>query len=645
MPKWLCRIVIFFSQIQMIIYFRNYSPYSMAKFIQPELFEFMQPAKETEPEKLLYFPKDLLKAFDKHYSKHALNVGYYPIVRAFLVKNKDFCQSQKVSFRTYDLLNKRTLSKDELIRIAAIPFLTKDLFLAFRKSLDADVGKVLDEMVWKGSIDEKRLRKELKIEVVKPSTRSWRDKNSYLHNRFYVFGISLAHQYYPSKYHASLYLPDTHRKILIGYYDKPKDYYLHSLKSVKKTAFTFEGETVIGRELPRILIYISQGHLKVTDTRKPVISSVRKMKKALNLTEFYGPDVTNLNTLRSYLLANLILTQKKWENVNESLPFLKQIIKDYPTKFRTLRKLLIDLRGLSYVYEMRENEVESTLLRLLKEMPVGEWVGIDNILKFCNYRILNTSPVEKDEAESYVYYNVKKDYYTEKQYINDGRFELAIKVPVIKGTFFLFAAFGWVDIAYNTPNTSCLGQSYYSSYDGLECVRLNSLGAHLVKKSKAPYKLPHAEPTKPLSLSPDALMMVADENDQAMDLIVQNYAQKIGPNRYKVTYQSFLKDCRRHNDLKAKINLFKKTVTDKIPALWNAFFEELLRKSNPFLSVKPHKVMKLPDDRELIDTIARDSVLKNLVIKAEDYHIIVLNTNYPKFTARLRELGYLLDRS
>ena len=122
MPKWLCRIAIFFSQIQMLIYFRNYSPYSMAKFIQPELFEFMQPTKETEPEKLLYFPQDLLKAFDKHYSKQALNVGYYPIVRAFLVKNRDFCQGQSVSFRTYDLLNKRTLSKEELIRIAAIPF-------------------------------------------------------------------------------------------------------------------------------------------------------------------------------------------------------------------------------------------------------------------------------------------------------------------------------------------------------------------------------------------------------------------------------------------------------------------------------------------------------------------------------------------
>ena len=492
---------------------------------------------------------------------------------------------------------------------------------------------------------EKQLQKEFKINVVKPSARSWRDKTNYLHDRFYVFGIELTYQYYPSKYHASLYLPNSHRKILIEYYDKPKDYYLSPLKSVKKMGSVFEGERIIGRELVRMLVYISQGQLKVSDTRKPVVSSVRKMRRVLNLTEFYDPNITNLSSLRSYLLASLLLTQTKLDNVRSLLSFLKKIFEDYPKKFSTLSKLLIDLKGVSRIYESQENGVELTFLNLLKELPVGEWVGIGNILNYCTYRVLNICPITGEEAGRYAYYNVRRDRYTEKAYINNTRFDQVIRTPIIKGTFFLFAAFGLVDIAYSTPDTSCLGESYYSSYDGLECVRLNSLGAHLVAKSERLYELPDTEPVKPLSLSPDSLMIIADEEDHAADLILQNYAQKIGANRYKVTYQSFLKDCRKHKDLKSKINLFKQTVTDNIPAIWNTFFDELLRKSNPFLPVEPHQIMKLPTDKELIDTIVHDRILKSLVLKAEDYHIIVFKTNLPKFTARLRELGYLIDRT
>ena len=134
----------------------------MTKSIQPELFDSVQPAKkEIEPENLLYFPDDLLEAFGTHYAKQTLKVGYYPMVRMFLLKDRDFCHSQRITFRTYDLLNKKNLSKDELIRVAAVPFLTKELFLAFRETMAADVRVVFDEMVWKGRFGRKTITKRI----------------------------------------------------------------------------------------------------------------------------------------------------------------------------------------------------------------------------------------------------------------------------------------------------------------------------------------------------------------------------------------------------------------------------------------------------------------------------------------------------
>ena len=613
---------------------------------QPELFNTIAKSADEKPESenLLYFPEDLLETLNLEYTKPALATGYYPLVRKFLMDNEVFCRGQRISHRTYDLLYKKSLNKDQLARIAAVPFLTKELFLAFRKTLAEDVKTLLDELVWNASMDEKQIRKTLKIEIVKPSNKTWRSRDDYLHNRFRIFSISLDYCYYPRKYQATLFLTDTLRKIIIEYYDKPKDFYLNPLKSIRKTDFVFSGEPLIGSELPRILIYYSQGNLKLLGSGRPVLSSLNKMKKALRITEFYSPDVTPLSAIRTHLLANLIVVRKKWKNIKEPLLFLKEIFKEYTNGFRSHYGLLNNLKGISYVHESSQNAVEQTFWSLLLELPVGEWVSIDNIVKFANYRMLTATAVDRYGAGRYLYYNVKRGHYTEKVYIGDSLFDKAIKWPTIKGTFFLFAAFGLVDVAYNTPNTSELGTTYYSSFDGLSYVRLNKLGAHLCGKDSGTYEFPHAQHATPISLSPDTLVITADETDQGIDAILQDYAQKIGVNRYQVTYQSLMKECRTPNDLKSKIHLFKETISDTIPPLWDSFFQELLGKINPFLPVKPHKVLKLPDDRELINVIAQDNVLKNLVIKAEDFHIIVLKSNLSKFKARLREFGYFLDQ-
>jgi hypothetical protein len=117
-----------------------------------------------------------------------------------------------------------------------------------------------------------------------------------------------------------------------------------------------------------------------------------------------------------------------------------------------------------------------------------------------------------------------------------------------------------------------------------------------------------------------------------------------GGNRFRVSYDTFLKDCKTRQDLKYKINLFKQTVNIKLPANWNTFLDELTLKAHAIETTENVVVLKLPEtDRHLHSLIAQDSNIKALVAKAENFQIIVLKDNVAKLKARLKDYGYLLD--
>jgi hypothetical protein len=139
-------------------------------------------------------------------------------------------------------------------------------------------------------------------------------------------------------------------------------------------------------------------------------------------------------------------------------------------------------------------------------------------------------------------------------------------------------------------------------------------------------------------------MILAEGEAGVIDVMLANYAQKIASNRYRVTNSSFLKDCRNSKDVSNKIALFKKTVGSKLPANWESYFSELLTNAKAVKEKPETLVFQLPDNlKELHRCIAQDSVLKQLVLKAENYRILVENTNVTKFKSRMKELGYMVE--
>jgi hypothetical protein len=81
-----------------------------------------------------------------------------------------------------------------------------------------------------------------------------------------------------------------------------------------------------------------------------------------------------------------------------------------------------------------------------------------------------------------------------------------------------------------------------------------------------------------------------------------------------------------------------------LPKNWQEFFITLDKKINPLTAVNEVLVFKIPSgDPELVKLLIQNQEIKKLLIKAEDYQIIVLQKDYATLRNKLKSFGYLLS--
>ncbi|MGB1240935.1 MAG: hypothetical protein ACPG49_00330 [Chitinophagales bacterium] len=602
--------------------------------------------------KELIIPPGLQREMANTYRRTDLEEKMKPLVFKFLLQQEDLCLAEGIPVNVYAKIRYKSITKAHLVDLCCIPFLSKKLLRAFMASLPPNVRKILKGLIWNEELNENKIKSDYGITIVQIIAKT---KNIY-YKRFelkkeYIFFNSK--KYYSQSnsdnrweiYSLSI-IPEL-RKVLIQYSPKPKNYYLNSA-SLPKTDFTYTGERDIFLELPRLIVYYEQGNIKLTAKDRLATGTQNKMQRILELAEFFeNTEDKVLKNLRSNALASLLTFSESIEYRGNYVDLLKKLFLLYKKKgfFISLPRLLTKIKGLGHIQDWNLESVEPAFFELVKEMPIESWVTIENILDFIKYRNIDWTPIAKTLAHHQLYFeqNWKKGR-GNKQYLKGDFFHLGIAKPLLKANFFLFAAFGLVEIAYNKPNTAKIAQTYYSPYDGLQAVRLTKLGAYIVGKKR---KYIQAEDTKPipLVLLPDSLMILSDENDTTSDILLQNYMQKVGTNRYQTDASIFLNGCSNKKQLVDKINLFTKTVSPKPPNNWIAFFNELRNKINPFEEVgNDYVLLKIPpNNRELIQLIAQDTVLKDLVLKGENFHIFVLKSKFSQLKSRLKRFGFLVD--
>ena len=324
-----------------------------------------------------------------------------------------------------------------------------------------------------------------------------------------------------------------------------------------------------------------------------------------------------------------------------NLPYSLLLAADLNTanKKFSLLFLLNDLKNYGFVsfYYYKQN-VELALLEWLNRLPVGEWVAVENILSYAQIHELSAMPRSPGQFVSLVYETESRPGFATKHNVSAGDAYRYVEKPALLGGFYLFAALGWLDIACQEP-TGQFGRDYYSAYDGLKAVRLNALAAHLAGRTKE-YILKVNTATQELRFDEQSLLIFCDPENVVAETILANYAERVSPTRFRVTASTFLKDCKTKAKLMSKVSLFCKSIAPDLPPNWYAFFNDLTGKAEPMKPVQDMIVYRvIPTDQPLIRLLARDPVLKTMVVKAEGFRVLVATDQPTRFKTRLRELG------
>ncbi|MGB0838895.1 MAG: hypothetical protein ACPGXL_02085 [Chitinophagales bacterium] len=531
--------------------------------------------------------------------------------------------------------------------ILELLFGNKAIFQAFRRYLDEERRTLLDALVWSGELSDTTIKERFNIEIVKQkkTKHSWSRETHIQHeiiNKFKIFNSSEKYRWNsPNSYYLSL--PIALRQLMVVHYDIPPEAQIVPLQEeqLTNTQYTFEGEIPIFTELLRLYTYYIQDNIATTTKGLPSATTLNKMKKSVGIQEFYNTKAKTLINSRTHLLAHLIIYTEQTSKLQQPEVFIKSLFHRFQTRIVAYHTLLPQISGTHHARDFQF--VESDLWNLMLQLPKnGDWVKAQNLIKYVQHNLLGLFLVSEYDYNTYLKLGAIVNGKKNKLSVATMDYRKVITEPLIKGMVFLFAAYGLVDIKYDELG-DVDGKTIFSPFDGLKYVRLNDLGRYVLGYATS-YEAKTQLKDQAITLADDGLMVIVDDDNTIADILLKGYVQQIGKNRYHTDAVIFMQNCKTQKDLVNKISFFRETVAADLPPNWAHFFEQLHQQANPFEKASEHTLLKIPpDNKALIQLIAKDPKLKNYVLRAEDFHIVVFKNKMAAFKKRLREFGYLLD--
>ncbi len=126
-------------------------------------------------------------------------------------------------------------------------------------------------------------------------------------------------------------------------------------------------------------------------------------------------------------------------------------------------------------------------------------------------------------------------------------------------------------------------------------------------------------------------------------MFFEKIGTKVKDNMFKLTYDSFIKGIKTYDELMERIEKFKENIDNKkFTPNWEDFFENLEKKFNSVKIEDDYIVLKLKNNKELIQTVIRDKRFKTLALKGEEYHLLVKRENLKELIKIFSEYGYYI---
>lgn len=384
-----------------------------------------------------------------------------------------------------------------------------------------------------------------------------------------------------------------------------------------------------------------------------------KLRKALDKARINNFNLNEKSTkyyeetLRSYylIITYLLTCERTYDHVINSASPLQLIqlcvkyVFDHTSKFCKLFLPHITCIDRDYDYSHRNtNRLMRSFERSLLTLKSSMWVSIEQVLYQTRCFFDHKTYVSILIQEPTSYYNIgfKLRDKNADEPIKYDEIITRVTYQSIKSVLLAMASWGIIEIAYD-PTTTANGPSYLT--DALRYVRLTNLGKYVFGKAKF-YQLPTTmvNTCKDFELNTDRLLIKVLNPNSKGSFALEKIATPITSQLYRTDFSVFLKECNTKDDIKKKIDLFKKYIANEPPQIWADFFNAMLERSNALKKVKTSYITRSIDakDKELQDIIMHDPNIKQYILRAEGYVVLIEQAHLSDVNNILKTYGYTI---
>lgn len=529
--------------------------------------------------------------------------------------------------------------KSKFLELMDQIFLKKESFLNVFSTLPKDVQEIFIRIAWDGKYIIKE--RDLCFKKGREFSNDIQLKDEY---RFFKYGYGVKKEEY-------LYLDNDIVRWYREFLPRTKECYIYPSERYGKLS-SDSNENIILEDIVNYFKFFADGKIELSSSGKVLKSSKNNMCKYCNIKEYYE-DEKDLSFLKTETIALFFFLLKE-EYLNISYlraSNIKNIVNDFlegkSIKDKNSVYIRLYLNYLKGVNKILKNNSEvkrgiQTIKEALMEMPDNKMVNVDNII---NYIIYNDKFIEVLDINS-VYNNI---------YINEANYERTkitsyfnyrnyIIEPFIKSVLFILSALGVIEIFYTLPsnkNALYLKHGYLSKFDGIKAIKFTELGRYIFGRSDK-YDFKEEEEGNAI-LEDDRLIITLIGESPIKILFLETIGTKISSNKYKLSKDSFFRKIKNKKDFYEKINEFKEKISSDFSNIWTDFFNEMEKRINSIKIINDYKVLKLGEDKELVNFIIKNKEIGKLILKAEEFHILIKEENIEKFSEILKENGYYFE--
>lgn len=415
----------------------------------------------------------------------------------------------------------------------------------------------------------------------------------------------------------------------------------------------FNAEADLFQEIP-ILNSLREGGVTLGKAHF-FTAKLRKSLDNVNINDFnLGEKSTKYyeETLRHYYLITTYLltcenTHKSVINSASPLQLILQCVKYVFDNASNFSKLFLPhISGIKRDYDLTHNahELMRSLQQSLLTLNSSMWISIEQLLYLtrCYFKHQARFSILIHEPTSYYNIGFKLRDKNADEPITYDEIITCITYQSIKSVLLALASWGIIKIAYD-PTTTGNGPSYLT--DALRYVRLTNLGKYVLGEAKS-YQLPATmvNTCKDFELNTDRLLIKVLNPNSKGSFALGKIAAPITPQLYRTDFSVFLKECNTKDDIEKNIDLFKKYIANEPPQIWADFFNAMLERTNALKKVKTSYITRSIDakDKELQDIIMHDPNIKQYILRAEGYVVLIEQAHLNEVNNILKTYGYTI---